>query len=152
RLAYTAEARRLMEARPDAGVRGARDIRPHVAAANRGAMLGPADLLDVLVTLRSSAHVARLIRRMDDSYPLLRGLAADLPERPQLEGRIAESIGEDANVLDSASPELRRLRAEIRNAQQRLQERLGSIVNEFRGALQEGLITMRGGRYVLPVR
>src|SRR5262249_37989309 len=54
--------------------------------------------------------------------------------------------------LDSASPELRRLRAEIRSAQQRLQERLGTLVHEFRAALQEPIITMRSDRYVLPVR
>src|SRR5262249_25766889 len=69
-----------------------------------------------------------------------------------LEGHIAESIGEDGEVLDSASPELRRLRAEIRSAQQRLQERLGTLVHEFRAALQEPIITLRSDRYVLPVR
>jgi len=152
RLAYTSEARRLLDVRADVGVRGARDIRPHVAAANRGAILLPEDLLEVLVTLRSGVYVGRLLRKLDGTYPLLKGLAADLPERPQLEGRIAESIGEDGRVLDSASAELRRLRAELRVAQHRLQERLNTLVNEFRPVLQEALITMRAGRYVLPVR
>ena len=92
------------------------------------------------------------MRRLDEGLPLLGALARDLPERPQLEARIGESIGEDGAVLDSASPALRRIRSELRTAQQRLQDRLGTLVNEFRGALQEGLITQRGGRYVLPVR
>ena len=152
RIAFTTEARRLMDLRPDIGVRGARDVRPHVAAAERGAMLGPSDLIDVLVTLRSSAFVNKAINRQDGSFPLLKGLALDLPIRPALEGRIAESVSEEGEVLDSASPELRRLRAEIRNAQQRLQERLGTLVSEFRTALQEPIITMRSDRYVLPVR
>jgi DNA mismatch repair protein MutS2 len=152
RQAFTSEARRLMDLRPDAGVRGAKDIRRHVAAAGRGVILSPADLLDVLATLRASDHVSKLVRRLDGDFPLLRSLAEDLPTRPALEGHIAESIGEEGNVLDSASPELRRLRVEMRSAQQRLQERLGTLVNEFRGALQEPIITMRSGRYVLPVR
>jgi DNA mismatch repair protein MutS2 len=152
RLALTTEARRLMEQRPDVGVRGARDVRPHVHAAERGAMLAPAELIEVLVTLRASAHLGKIIARLDGSYPLLKALAEDLPARPGLEGRIAESISEDGEVLDSASPELRRLRAEIRGAQQRLQERLNNLVNEFRAALQEPIITMRSDRYVLPVR
>jgi DNA mismatch repair protein MutS2 len=152
RLALTTEARRLMEQRPDVGVRGARDVRPHVHAAERGAMLAPAELIEVLVTLRASAHLGKIITRLDGSYPLLKALAEDLPARPGLEGRIAESISEDGEVLDSASPELRRLRAEIRGAQQRLQERLNNLVNEFRAALQEPIITMRSDRYVLPVR
>ena len=153
RQAFTAEARRLLDLRPDAGVRGARDVRPQVKAAERGKALAPAELLDILATARSSSHVNRLITRMEDeSFPLLRGLAVDLPQRPQLEGRIAESISEEGAVLDSASPRLRQLRNEIRAAQQRLQERLGTLVNEFRAALQEPIITMRSDRYVLPVR
>jgi len=152
RLDYTTEARRLLDLRPDTGVRGARDIRPQVAAAMREATLSPENLLDVLATARSSAYLGRLMRRLDEGLPLLGALARDLPERPQLEARIGDSIGEDGNVLDSASPALRRIRSELRTAQQRLQDRLGTLVNEFRGALQEGLITQRSGRYVLPVR
>lgn len=152
RLALTTEARRLMELRPDVGVRGARDVRPHVAAAERGAALSPIELIDVLVTMRAGAFVAKIINRLDETFPLLRSLAVDMPSRPRLEGRIAESISEDGEVLDSASPELRRLRYELRGAQQRLQERLSTLVNEFRGALQDPIITMRSDRYVLPVR
>ncbi len=152
RLALTTEARRLLELRPDFGIRGARDVRPHVAATERGAVLGPGDLVDVLVTLRASGYVAKSAARLDDTFPLIRALASDLPSRPRLEARIAESISEEGEVLDSASPELRRLRSEIRGAQQRLQERLGTLVGEFRSALQEPIITMRGDRYVLPVR
>ena len=152
RLAYTTEARRLMDLRPDIGVQGARDVRQHAQAAERGATLSPAELIDVLATLRASRFVSRAIGRADDSFPLLKALAEDLPVRPQLESRIETSISEEGDVLDSASPELRRLRAEIRNAQQRLQERLGTLVNEFRTALQEPIITMRSDRYVLPVR
>lgn len=151
-LALTSEARRLMEQRPDVGVRGARDVRPHAAAAARGAMLSPAELREVLVTLRASGFVGRAIGRLDGSFPLLKAIAIDLPSRPALEGRIDESISEDGEVLDAASPTLRRVRADIRAAQQRLQERLQTLVNEFRGALQEPIITMRSDRYVLPVR
>lgn len=152
RQAYTAEARLLLDLRPDAGIRGARDVRPQTRAAERGKTLAPAELLDILATLRSSTHVYRLITRLEDGFPLLKELAGDLPQRPQLETRIADSISEEGEVLDSASPRLRQLRLEIRAAQQRLQERLGTLVNEFRTALQEPIITMRSDRYVLPVR
>ncbi len=152
RQAYTAEARRLLDLRPDAGIRGARDVRPQTKAAQRGKTLSPAELLDILATARSSAYVYRLITRLEEGFPLLKGLAGDLPQRPQVEGRIAAAISEEGEVLDSASPKLRQLRVEIRSAQQRLQERLGTLVNEFRTALQEPIITMRSDRYVLPVR
>src|SRR5689334_22293616 len=64
RQAFTSEARRLIELRPYAGVRGAKDIRRHAAAAERGAILSPSDLLDVLATLRSSDYVSKLVRRL----------------------------------------------------------------------------------------
>ncbi len=152
RLALTTEARRLMDLRPDVGVRGARDVRQHVGAAERGAMLTPGELNEVLVTLRASSFVAKIVGKLDDSFPLLKELMRDMPSRPALEASIGESISEEGEVLDSASPDLRRLRAEIRGALQRLQERLSTLVNEFRSALQEPIITMRADRYVLPVR
>ncbi len=152
RQAYTAEARKLLDLRPDAGVRGARDVRPQTRAAERGKVLTPADLLDIAATVRSSIHVSRLITRMEEGFPLLKGLAVDLPQRGPLESRIATCISEEGDVLDSASPRLRQLRSDIRAAQQRLQERLGTLVNEFRSALQDPIITMRSDRYVLPVR
>ena len=152
RLAFTSEARLLLEQRPDTGVRGAKEVRPHVRAAERGVMLTPHELVEILATLRASEHVSRLVRKVSEHFPLLWSLAVDLPVRPGLEARIGESINEDGDILDSASPALRRIRAELRAAQQRLQDRLGTLVNEYRSALQEPIITTRSDRYVLPVR
>ncbi len=152
RLAFTSEARLLLEQRPDTGVRGAKEVRPHVRAAERGVMLTPHELVEILATLRASEYVSRLVRKVSEHFPLLWSLAVDLPVRPGLEARIGESIDEDGDILDSASPALRRIRAELRAAQQRLQDRLGTLVNEYRSALQEPIITTRSDRYVLPVR
>lgn len=66
--------------------------------------------------------------------------------------RIEETVNEDGEILDSASPLLRRLRFDIRSATQRLQERLRTIVNELAPALQEPIITIRNERYVVPVK
>ena len=54
-LAFTSEARLLLEQRPDVGVRGAKDVRRHVLAAERGAMLSPHELVEVLSTFRPQA-------------------------------------------------------------------------------------------------
>ncbi|HEY7339307.1 MAG TPA: endonuclease MutS2, partial [Ktedonobacterales bacterium] len=152
RLAFTSEARLLLEQRPDTGIRGAKEVRPHVRAAERGVMLTSHELVEILATLRASEYVSRLVRKVSEHFPLLWSLAVDLPVRPGLEARIGESISEDGDILDSASPALRRIRAELRAAQQRLQDRLGTLVNEYRSALQEPIITTRSDRYVLPVR
>ncbi len=152
RQAFTSEAKRLLDQRPEIGVRAARDIRASVGLAERGGILSPEQLIEVQVTMRSSTYLHRQLTRLDETYPLLHRMGADLPVRQDLDDRIEACIADDGSVRDSASPHLRDLRQQIRASQQRLQERLNGLVNEFRSALQDNLITMREGRYVLPVR
>ncbi|HLZ60604.1 MAG TPA: endonuclease MutS2 [Ktedonosporobacter sp.] len=153
RQAYTSEASRLIDLNADAGVRGAHDIRPMLVRAARDGVLNPTDLVEVLETTRSTLYVAHLLERLDpEVFPLLRALGADIPLRPMIVRRIEETVSEEGEVLDSASPALRKLRFEIRGANQRLQERLRTLVNEFSGSLQEPIITMRNDRYVVPVK
>ncbi len=153
RLAYTTEAYRLIELRTDAGIRGARDIRPHLERAAREGILTPKDLLEVLATIQSAIHIARLTEKLDtESFPLLHQLGAEMPQRPHLARRIEETISQEGEVLDTASPALRKLRSDIRGANQRLQDRLRTLVHEFGNALQEPIITIRNDRYVVPVK
>jgi DNA mismatch repair protein MutS2 len=153
RLAYTSEASRLIDLHADAGVRGARDIRAHLVRAAREGVLTPDDLLQVLATTQSAIYVAHLLEKLDpEEFPLLHELGANIPQRPRIVQRIEQTVSEEGEVLDSASPALQRLRFDIRGANQRLQDRLRTLVNEFGSALQEHIITIRNDRYVLPVR
>src|SRR6266566_2448190 len=153
RLAYTTEAHQLLELYNNASVQGARDIRPLLARAAREGMLLPSDLLEVLATTRSAMHVARLLEKLDpEKFPLLQSLGAYIPQRPHIARRIEETISEEGEVLDTASSTLRKLRFDIRGANQRLQDRLRRLVSEFGHALQEPIVTMRNDRYVIPVR
>src|SRR6266566_1320191 len=153
RLAFTTEAYQLIELRNDAGVQAAHDIRPHVVRAAREGVLSPHDLLEVLATIQSAIHVARLTEKLDpENFPLLDTLGADIPQRPHLARRIEETISQEGEVLDTASPALRKLRFDIRGANQRLQDRLRTLVREFGSALQEPIVTIRSDRYVVPVR
>src|SRR6266536_3020742 len=153
RLAYTTEASQLIDLHADAGVRGAHDIRPLLARAARDGVLTPADLVEVLDTTRSMIYVARLLDKLDpETFPLLHILGQDFPQRPHIVRRIEETVSEEGEVLDTASPALRKIRFDIRGANQRLQERLRTLVNEFGNSLQEPIITIRNDRYVVPVK
>jgi DNA mismatch repair protein MutS2 len=153
RLAYTSEASRLIDLNADVGVRGAHDIRPLLARAAREGVLLPGDLVEVMATVRSSLYVARTLEKLDSEvFPLLRALGTDIPQRPHIARRIEETVSEEGEVLDTASPTLRKLRFDIRGANQRLQDRLRTLVNEFGPALQEAIITTRNDRYVVPVK
>ncbi|MDQ2715298.1 MAG: endonuclease MutS2, partial [Chloroflexota bacterium] len=153
RLAFTSEASRLLDLQANAGIQGAHDIRPLLARAAREGVLTPGDLADVLSTIRSAIHVARILERLDpEKFPLLHSLGTDIPQRPHLARRIEETVSEEGEVLDTASATLRKLRFDIRGANQRLQERLRTLVGEFGHALQEQIITIRNDRYVIPVK
>lgn len=153
RLAYTSEAYHLIDLRNDAGVQGAHDIRPYLERAAREGVLTPTELLDILATIKSSLFVAHMLEKLDaEEFPLLRLLGTDLPQRPQIARRIEETINDDGSVLDTASPMLRKLRFDLRGANQRLQERLRTLVHDFGSALQEPIVTIRNDRYVIPVR
>ncbi len=153
RLAFTTEASRLIDLNADIGVRGAHDIRPLLARAARDGVLLPADLVEVVSTVRSIHYVARALEKLDpERFPLLRALGADLPLRPHIVRRIEETVSDDGEVLDTASPALRKIRFDLRGANQRLQDRLRTLVSEFGPALQESIITTRNDRYVVPVK
>jgi len=117
RLAYTTEAYQLLELQANASVQGARDIRPSLSRAAREGVLHPSELLEVLATIRSSMHIARLLEKLDaEKFPLLRALGTAIPQRPQIVRRIEETISDEGEVLDTASPALRKLRFDIRGA------------------------------------
>jgi DNA mismatch repair protein MutS2 len=153
RLAFTSEASGLIDLNPDVGVRGAHDIRPLLTRAARDGVLVPSDLVEVVSTLRSALYISRLLERLDElTFPLLHRLGTELPTRPHLAHHIEEIVNDEGEILDTASPALRKLRFDIRGANQRLQDRLRTLVSEFGSALQEGIITTRNDRYVLPVK
>src|SRR5256885_7451094 len=110
RLAFTSEASGLIDLNSDVGVRGAHDIRPLLTRAARDGVLVPSDLVEVVSTLRSMLYVSRLLEPLDaPTFPLLHALGTDIPTRPHLVRRIEEIVSDDGEVLDTASPTLRKL-------------------------------------------
>lgn len=155
RLNLTSEARRLLDEQPDLTIGGARDVREAAQHARRGGMLESSTLLELAGTLRSMRRLReRLHKLADDVFPLLIEFGADLPQLSAIEDAIESTIGDDGGVLDSASQALGRIRREIRVASSRLQERLHSLItsDRYASALQEPIVTVRGGRYVVPVK
>ena len=72
---------------------------------------------------------------------------------PALRSTLARSFDPAGELLDTASPRLGGLRSAVRVAYDRLRRRLDSLVgSELGGALQEPIITLRNGRYVVPVK
>jgi DNA mismatch repair protein MutS2 len=154
RLAFTSEARRLLEVYDDFSIGGARDIRTQVDLARRAGVLDPTDLLDVKNTLIAARNIARTLERQPEPLNNLKGLVPSLLPPSGLIDAITRAISERGEVLDSASDKLGRIRSELKIAHDRLMSRLERIINDPKHAplLQDQLITQRNGRYVIPLR
>jgi DNA mismatch repair protein MutS2 len=150
----TSEARRLLEVRPNSGLRGARDIRPHLRRAGMGAPLQPAELIDVASTIAASRSIKALLVRQELHTPTLARVARNIVDLDDLEDSIRLAIDDEGQVLDTASDELRQIRTALRTAYDRLMRRLNELIasTAFREALQDPVISMRGGRFVVPVK
>ncbi len=153
RLAETTECRNLIEAKGNLPLGGITDIRPHIRQAEIGAVLDPHGLLDVLGVAQASRGLKGYLQKLADSAPLLLDLASGLGQFPALESEIGSSLGPGGQVLDSASPELARVRSRRKVASQRILERLNAIVSgPMRALLQDPVIVQRGDRYCVPVK
>ena len=106
RLETTAEARRLLEARPQTSLGGVRDVRPKAAAARRGAVLLSGDLLDVRDTLVAARSLQQTLTRLERQFPYLADVAGRIAYCPDLIDAIGRCLDERGEVRDDASPEL----------------------------------------------
>ena len=111
----------------------------------------PAQFLEIATTLDATSRLATLLA--DERRPLLRDLGRELHALPALRSTLARSFDPVGELLDTASPRLGGLRSAVRVAYDRLRRRLDSLVgSELGNALQEPIITLRNGRYVVPVK
>ncbi len=151
RLDETDEARWLLQEKPQVGVGSARDITPVVARAKRGGRLDPGELWATVETLIAAGRLVDGLRELD--RPLLHALYRSIDPLPTLRSRLEASVDPSGEVLDTASPALGGLRRAVRLAHERLRNRLDALVrSDVASALQEPIITLRNGRYVVPVR
>ncbi len=154
RLATTTEARRFLSLYSLTDLGGARDVRPMVEAVRREAILAPTDLLDIAQTLQAARRLRQAVTRQEAHFPRLAAVAARLEPCPELVEAIERVLDERGEVRDDASPALARIRSELRTVHDRLITRLQRIISSPETApfLQEPIITMREGRYVIPLK
>ncbi len=150
-LDETDQTRSLLSERPGVGIGAAHDIGPAIERAARGGRLDPAQFLELADTLDATARLQTSLA--DDRRPLLHAIARDLHALPAIRSTLARSFDPAGELLDTASARLGGLRAAVRVAYDRLRRRLDALVgSELGGALQDPIITLRNGRYVVPVK
>lgn len=109
-----------------------------------------------MIAIRQSLAAARLVsgelKRVEKDAPRLFHLSQPLPSRT-VEKRLEQSIDTDGYLLDGASPGLASARKEVRSARDRLVKKLEALLKSAEGGGGgEGSVTVRNGRYVIPLR
>lgn len=153
RLQQTAEAVYVSSmAQPPLG--GIKDIRESIKKVGLGAMLAPDELLDILTTMYAMREMKRFFKELEAEAPILKNWARSLEILGQLEKDLEHIVDEHGNLRDDASVELKRIRREIRSSQAKIKDHLAGLLhnNEYQKYFQEAIVTMRGDRYVLPVK
>ncbi|MFD1178492.1 endonuclease MutS2 [Paenibacillus puldeungensis] len=155
-LQATDEAFKVDRLKGAPGFGGIVDITPAVKRARIGGTLNPHELLGVATTLEGSRRIKRYIASMEEEHEvrLLFTLADSLSEQKPLEDAIKRCIDDSSEVLDSASPELAQIRRELRGGEGRIREKLENMIRSSTVSkmLQDQLITIRGDRFVIPVK
>ena len=136
---------------------GIRDIRPSLKRLDIGSSLSSHELLDIAMLLSAAASVKNYFRHalreddstgdsLDERYQLLEPLSPLMQE-------IRRCIPDRDTIADDASAGLFQVRRQLKLTNDRIHEQLNSILSgSARSMLQDSIITMRNGRYCLPVK
>lgn len=150
----TAEMRLLDRMGIDIPFGGASDIRPliHDAAIER--VLEPGELQETANALRAAWRAKQVIERVRSQVPALGGIADGISDFRRFCDDVDAAITARGEVADSASEQLAAVRRELRVANDRLNQRAQAALADAvrRGLAQEGLLTERNGRKVIPIR
>ncbi len=154
RLRETAEAISLLQEKADLPIAGASDIRPILDRASKLQILLPQELNAVKSTILAAVRLRRALTRYADKAPLLSGKARGIEDYTWLAREIGQAVSEQGDILDDASPELKRLRRELRETRELLLNRLHEIISSpsISPFIQEPIVTERHGRFVIPVK
>ena len=153
-LQETDDACRLMAGFGSPSFGALTDVSNPLRRAEAGACLSLAEFLriaDLLRTIRSisqwRSHCEGITTCLDDRFSVL------VPNK-YLEEKIAAVVVNEEEVADNASPALADIRRKMRAAAARVRDQLDKLVRSaaYQKALQEPIVTIRGGRFVVPVK
>ena len=130
------------------------DIEPLLYRVRKGGALTMKQLLMILYNMKVTENVVSFLKKDLPHLSVIHGKAEVLVTFPKLRDKIDRSILSEDEMADSASPELARIRRDMLRENEAIRAKLNNIVNSQanRTYLQDALVTMRDGRYVVPVK
>ena len=134
---------------------GVKDVRGSLKRLEVGSTLGAGELLAICSLLENTNRAKAYSRKEneDERTDSLDGMFEVLQPLTPLSAEIRRCILSEEEIADDASPGLRQVRRSMKNTNDKIHSQLNSIVNGgSRSYLQDAVITMRNGRYCIPVK
>lgn len=130
------------------------DPTPRLKVAMAGGTLSPRDLLNIGAVLRQSRSLSQWAHQFEDEENSISEDLFTLYLNNTLEREISSAIISDDEIDDNASAELASIRRKIRQTELKARDRMEKIIHSstYQKYLQDSLITMRDGRFVVPVK
>lgn len=133
-----------------------KDIREDIKLACIQNSVLSAKVLAYIVRVLECFHRAKgfFERLPEKEFPLIREKVSAIKYFRVLEKTIKNCIDEEAEIVDNASSVLKKIRQGIRNSEKRIRDKLGNILKDphYRTFVQDDIITIRQGRYVIPIK
>ena len=154
KLDETNEALEVILDKGNPPLEGLFDIHEGIERARKGGTLTPGQLLKIGSTLRAARNMKEFFKReeFEKAYNKLEDLAYILTPVKTLEDDIERSIVSEEEISDKASSTLYNIRRSLKEKNSSVREKISSIVRSHSKYLQDDLYTMRGDRYVIPVK
>ena len=153
RLKETSAAVDMMVLRGSPSFSGIRPVAGSLQRADMGGSLNTRELMDIARVLGAARSVKDYGDGDSDKKTVIDYLFRSLHPNRFLEDKITTSIVGDGELADSASPELASIRRHMRATESKVRDILQKIISSSQAKyLQESIITMRSGRYVVPVK
>ncbi|WP_461207444.1 endonuclease MutS2 [Clostridium sp. DL1XJH146] len=133
---------------------GLYDVRDTITKSSKGFTLFPIELIRISALLRSTRSMRGFIFNNEGEmeYRNLKNLANGFTPLKSLEDEIDRAIIGENEIADRASQRLFEIRKTIKEKTASLKSKVNSLVRQYSSSLQESIYTVRGDRYVLPVK
>lgn len=130
---------------------GLTDIRPSLVPLAKGGTLGAGELLRIGALLEAAKRAVEFDKK-DEETDFLSGRFDGLQTFPEIRREICRCILSEDEISDDASSELKRIRRAMKTTNDKIREQLSVTVNSSGDMLRDNIVTMRNGRYCLPVK
>lgn len=136
------------------GFNNIKDISASVKRAESGAALSLAELIEIKRVLQQINTLSSWYKQCEDKENCIDYLFESLFPNKYLESRLESSIIDSETIADDASSELALIRRKINNSGIKIRETLDKMIksSSVQKYLQDSIVTVRDGRYVLPVK